>query len=251
MGKGKRKNPPFVLKNVGYKVWNFVQVFDDKKLNPKQAKGTFGRIDSSFSNEYQQLSAIHVDLRFCENACNKMLEITKALPEGKRIEGQPDHLALVFDEARAAMFASIICYARCFGAGTRLKLQETEIWQAGDHALKAHEYFMTVRSKFVAHAVNDFEDVGVAVHYLENGEEASVVGVADAFISAAMPNKYLLSWLIRLSKQSQKHVEDRIDALRENIIRDTNNLDSQQIRSLPSLTTKAGSYNAPKKSKKT
>lgn len=106
---------------------------------------------------------------------------------------------------------------------------------------------MNVRSKFIAHAVNDFEDVGVAASYVDDIDGPIVIAVADAYGAAILPNPYLLKWLGCLAKQARKFTEDRIDQLRSQIIEESNSLTKKQIQSLPSCSFKAGAYDMPSK----
>ena len=54
--------------------------------------------------------------------------------------------------------AAVVRYARCFGKGVREPLPQDFFASAPLQLQQSHEYFMAVRSKQVAHSVNDFEE---------------------------------------------------------------------------------------------
>jgi hypothetical protein len=69
--------------------------------------------------------------------------------------------------------AAVVRYARCFGLGARDPLPSDILTSAPEDLRKAHEYFLAIRNKHVAHSVNDFE------------ENEVVAQVSTRFVSAA------------------------------------------------------------------
>ena len=59
--------------------------------------------------------------------------------------------------------AAVVRYARCFNSGKRDRLKHDLFNAAPQHVKEAHEYFIAVRSKHVAHSVNVFEENDVTV----------------------------------------------------------------------------------------
>jgi hypothetical protein len=58
----------------------------------------------------------------------------------------------------AMSVAAVIAYARCFGPGVRAPLPKDFFDQAPYYLLAAHEHFIALRSKHIAHSVNAYEE---------------------------------------------------------------------------------------------
>jgi hypothetical protein len=67
----------------------------------------------------------------------------------------------------ALVTASVIKYGRCFVQGVRLYLGPSDIASLDDHLRQTHVYFIALRHRFVAHAVNAFENTFVTVNARE------------------------------------------------------------------------------------
>lgn len=237
-----QRNPPFKIKDANYSLFMYAQSWGPKGSNPGHSNPQLAKLNTDEADEYGQLVAIHVDLRFCELLSDLMIKQRRAMKSIKKIDNS--HLPFI-DEMRMAMIASHVAYGRCFGTGKRQRLDHRKIWREGDSARKAHRYFKDVRDKFVAHSVNDFEDVGVALTYVMEDEEPSVFHVTDAIATSIIPSDYLVKWLRRLSKQAQKHVENRIDELRNRILKQGKQLTGDELKAMPGLSVKAGAFDSP------
>ena len=246
MAKTKRKNPSFVMKDATYSLFMNFQSFGEKGTNHKLREAQLAKLNTEKAKEYGELAAIHMDLRFCEHLCDRMLANRRQLKTIPLL--QPCHTPIM-DEMRMAMIASHVAYCRCFGSGTRQRLDHRDIWREGDPARDAHQYFKDVRDKFVAHSVNDFEDVGVALAYIMEEEGPSVFHVMDAVGTSILPSDYLVKWLRRLSKQAQKHVENRIDQLFTQILKSGKQLTESELKAMPTLSLTAGAYDKPGKAR--
>lgn len=65
---------------------------------------------------------------------------------------------------RALWNQALMMYARCFNGGLRsVRLTLDDVEALGEGAREAHEYFFSMRNKHIAHSVNAFEDMRVAV----------------------------------------------------------------------------------------
>lgn len=58
----------------------------------------------------------------------------------------------------AMSVAAVIAYARCFNPGVRAALPKYFFDQAPPHLIAAHDYFIALRSKHIAHSVNAYEE---------------------------------------------------------------------------------------------
>ena len=76
------------------------------------------------------------------------------------------------------MVATIIRYARTFAGGVRLKLYEEAAAILTDQQRAKHDYFMTVRDKYIAHSVNSFEESQpVARYWVEQVKEDGITSI--------------------------------------------------------------------------
>jgi hypothetical protein len=57
--------------------------------------------------------------------------------------------------------AAVVKYGRCFTSGVRLSLKFEDLASISADMVLAHEYFLALRHKFIAHAVNAFEETYV------------------------------------------------------------------------------------------
>ena len=65
--------------------------------------------------------------------------------------------------------AAVVRYCRCFTSGVRLRLSSKDLGELDDNDLAAHDYFIKLRDRFVAHSVNPFEETYVTTAVSERG----------------------------------------------------------------------------------
>ncbi|MEM7704806.1 MAG: hypothetical protein AAF358_04595 [Pseudomonadota bacterium] len=239
----KVKNPPFKPSEASFTLFLNTQSFGPKGADPGHPDPLTATITTEIALEYRELAAIHVDLRFCQHACSRMLDQRQGLKKTKSLFDS--HLPYM-DEMRLTMMGAFVTYARCFGTGKRLRLDYKQIWGEKDPARDAHQYFKDIRDKFIAHCINDFEDVGVALTYVLEDEKPVVFLLTDAYSTAFIPSVDLIKWLRRLSKQAQKHVENRMDQLRAQILKAGKEMTAEELGALPNLKVRAGSFGQAK-----
>jgi hypothetical protein len=76
------------------------------------------------------------------------------------------------------MVATIIRYATAFAGGVRLKLYEEAAAILTDQQRAKHDYFITVRDKYIAHSVNSFEESQpVARYWVEQVKEDGITSI--------------------------------------------------------------------------
>lgn len=74
--------------------------------------------------------------------------------------------------------AAVVKYGRCFTKGVRLSLKLEELAELDSDNAAAHDYFMALRNKFIAHAVNAFEETYVTASAREkDGEQLPITSV--------------------------------------------------------------------------
>jgi hypothetical protein len=93
------------------------------------------------------LYEIRLDLEAAERWCEQATRF------GQTIDG--------LNVAEGLTTAAVVKYARCFVSGVRLSLKHGDISCLDAASMASHEYFYELRNRFVAHAVNPFEETYV------------------------------------------------------------------------------------------
>jgi len=94
-------------------------------------------------------------------------------------------MALDFFVWEAMSVAAVIAYARCFNQGVRHPLPKDLFILAPEHLKIAHDYFIALRSKHIAHSVNDFEEntpVAQIGEHFRSGAEIEHIHVSQSRI---------------------------------------------------------------------
>lgn len=108
------------------------------------------RLPSSQAARLSSLGGIQSDLDGVVAYCNYL-------------EDNEEFSKLNFLVWEAISAAAVIRYARCFSTGVRHPLPHDLFAPADARIREAHEYFIEVRSKHVAHSVNDLEENEVVI----------------------------------------------------------------------------------------
>ena len=74
MARRKQKNPSFVIRDANYSLYMNAQSFGPMGACPGHSNPQLAKLDTNEADEYGQLVAIHVDLRFCGHLYNRMLD---------------------------------------------------------------------------------------------------------------------------------------------------------------------------------
>lgn len=116
-------------------------------------------------------------------------------------------------EWEAFSAAAVVRYARCFTSGVREPLNEQLLDAADDDLRQAHNYFIALRSKHVAHSVNPFEEndvtVQIATHYKSSTEIQSINSHHGRLLGLGFGEPALLKRLAQwLLKQVQQRMND-------------------------------------------
>jgi len=99
-----------------------------------------------------------------------------------------DFVAMVLQEQRnaqpnwsllgALMVAVIVQYARPFSGDQRARTGEKRELILSPEQLEAHQYYLAIRSKFIAHSVNAFEDNQPVAYYVAEEPEQGVTSIS-------------------------------------------------------------------------
>jgi hypothetical protein len=159
------------------------------------------------------------------------LELAKVYA-GEFAEADRAELANPRDPRVALWLAAIVAYGRAFSSGVRSERLDTTTLD--DEELEAHNYFLDLRNKHVAHAVNDYEQT-VAVAYLSNSafERRQVTRIAQVHIEMLSSDEGDPAMLVRLSERFIRAINIRLDELHGEISRELSAMGEDAVYALP------------------
>jgi hypothetical protein len=163
---------------------------DDTKEMP------IAELKSNLAKELADRAAIFQDLTFCVACCDRAIESLGA---------DTKDLVLI----RALWTAALVAYARCFASGVRFGLSPDLFDHfAGDpHA--AHEYYLDLRNKHIAHSVNAYEQIVIGAVLSPVGDAIrNVEGIATLVGTSASQSIPSIEQFRTLVKTALKHIAD-------------------------------------------
>ena len=169
----------------------------------------------------------------------------------KRLSGHPekDPPAELLAEIHACWIAAVIKYARCFNDGRRTQL-DSSIYSAFQGAKEAHNHFMALRNKYIAHPDNLFEDARVVVRLTSKTiQQKAVLGVSVFSYRQVNPSQENLQTLINLAAKAQIAAAERYEAIRDLILKKSVQ-DIEKLYSLPYASLTIPGLDKLKKSRK-
>ncbi|WP_395639047.1 hypothetical protein [Pseudolysinimonas sp.] len=101
------------------------------------------RVDTDHSRELRDLVGICFDLRRVAEICDRYIQAMDA-----------DEAELIQD---SLWMTAVMLYARCFNDGVRSRLSTDLLDTMEGQAREAHDHFIDLRNKFIAHSVNAYE----------------------------------------------------------------------------------------------
>lgn len=121
----------------------------------------------------------------------------------ERLASEGEH-KLDSTSVEAFSAAAVMRYARCFSTGVRQWLPIDILSKAEAHLQQAHEHFMHLRSKHIAHSVNPFEENTVTVSIsddMKSSSEIKTVNSAHGRVAGLLPAaadalKELTQWVL-------------------------------------------------------
>lgn len=154
-------------------------------------------------------------------------DLVGAMFDMKRVaELCKEYVAAIENEASqigrdALWMTAIVLYARCFNKGVRQPLETTVLDSIPGQAREAHEHFIDLRDKFIAHSVNVYEQtLPYVVLGLENSDVLStgtthfwanpmnkqgaetLERLAWAFYNSGMEERSRLGMLVRMQAEA-------------------------------------------------
>lgn len=190
--------------------------------------GILSEFTTRSKSELARLISIQVDLEFVVSSTQILIEHLK----------HPDHDKII---VKSLYTTAVIVYCRCFSTGKRSPLTAETFSDLPPDALKAHNYFKSMRDKHIAHSVNRFEDVkvGVALNPAELGPPG-IIGLGYYKVSryADGADTIQILWQLALHALSAIEVQGRI--LYNQVLEETRELDLSEL-----YRNGSSSYTAP------
>jgi hypothetical protein len=145
------------------------------------------------------LYGIAFDLGYVEELCSKAIEVAESIPRDWLVE-------------EALVSAAVIKYGRCFTDGVRMRLGFEDLAVLHSDTIATHEYFIELRHKTVAHAVNAFEETYVnAAARVKDGEKFPITSLSPGQHRVILSSSMAQS-LRDLSSTVKSFVKKRIES---------------------------------------
>ena len=163
------------------------------------------RIDSPVATPLADLAGIRDDLQAVLSYCDLL-------------DGQVLNNYIYPVTWDALSVAAVVTYCRCFSSGLRRPL-ERSLLESADQALRqAHEYFVELRNKHVAHSVNAFEEnVVLATVEFEGEQPQHVSDVSVHSLRFVGVHHQILSLLRSLAEYLLSAVELQYETKRKEV----------------------------------
>lgn len=135
-------------------------------MSSEKLDNPIAKVDFEEARMLADLDAITQDLGAVLKICSRLKELIE--------DNSQDHLLI-----ESLWTTALIKYARCFTDGKRFGLSQSLFQGLQGDPIGAHQLYINLRNKHVAHSVNPFEqmEVGAILSPLETNEKA-VIGVA-------------------------------------------------------------------------
>jgi hypothetical protein len=134
--------------------------------------------------------------------------------------------------------AALVTYARCFQTGVRKSERPNlELLEAMGDARKAHDYFIAIRSKYVAHSVNALEtNITYAVLTNDPGQIIAARGPGAFHISSNPLNEEGTKALRTLAVALLQQAESRNARLVEATAEELRSMTQEELAALPTIS---------------
>lgn len=138
----------------------------------------------------------------------------------------------------ALVSAAIVRYGRCFTEGVRLSLKQDDLSELDELDAGAHNFFIALRHKFIAHAVNAFEETYVTASARERDGVLLPIESLGAGQHKILLNAGMIPALSRLATSVRNVIWSRIRAEEQILL--------PVIQALPLEVAHAGNLHTPK-----
>ena len=108
------------------------------------------KVDCGIAHELADLELIRNDLERAVKCCERLISL----------RGSPKSEPLIRE---SLWITALVAYARCFGKGKRLRLDDAFLRRLAPSTLATHKFMLGLRNGHIAHSVNVFEQAQVGV----------------------------------------------------------------------------------------
>lgn len=157
-------------------------------MNEKSKELPIAKAKSSEAQRLADLAAIIQDFKSIMQACSRLKNLLE--------ENSQDNLLI-----ESLWVSALIKYARCFATGKRFGLSKNIFQNLHGESLKAHQFYIDLRNKHIAHSVNPYEQMEVGFVLSSVAEqEKKIIGVSTLTMRHIVSDKKGVQQLGMLSK---------------------------------------------------
>ncbi len=163
-------------------------------MTEKSKEFPIAKVDFPHAQKLADLAAIIQDLRAIMQTCSRF--------KGLLDENSKDSILI-----ESLWVSALIKYARCFASGKRFGLSKDIYQKLQGEPIKAHQFYIDLRNKHIAHSVNPFEQMEVGLVLSSANElEKKIIGVSTLAIRHIVSDKEGVNQLGLLSKIAQDKI---------------------------------------------
>lgn len=175
------------------------------------------KVDFEKANQLAEISAIIQDFRSIMEICTRL----KSLLSQK----SDDHMLL-----ESLWSTVLIKYARCFSSGKRFSLTFEIFKGLNGDPIEAHEYYISMRNKHIAHSVNPFEQIEIGFILSSPREKDKVIkGVIPMSMKHISSSEEGVHQLGMLSNIAQKKLCKQAEDLTEKVLKIGNTMPIEEL----------------------
>jgi hypothetical protein len=130
----------------------------------------------------------------------------------------------------ALWVAAVVFYARCFHGGIRHSLVPTIYDGLNGDPQGAHQFYMDMRDKRIAHSVNAYEQYKTGMIAAEKDGKWEVTSVMPCLMNHSYPTAEGCTTLLELSKVACNHATAQVKRLLEEVNKEAQALEQEDIK---------------------
>lgn len=184
-------------------------------------------VETSSSGELRDLAILRRDFMLAGSFLDFYLE--------SEIEADAESPARI----DALWIAAVIAYGRAFGTGQR-HAGRVDMTNFDAESLRAHEYFVDLRNKYVAHAANGFETTTVFADLTDPAQEPPGIALlGEVHTSLSRLSRERAEALKRLCDHHMHDLTVRIDDLHRQVANELAELGQEAAYAMPDFSPPA------------
>lgn len=114
--------------------------------------------------------------------------------------------------------AILVRYCRCFVTGVRKNIKIDEISSMTTEDKAAHEVYMSMRNKHIAHSVNDLEDNTVVAYYVHERPHEGFSSISMQHGRVVSLSTKDLETIISLSEKFLNYIDEQMELEKQRIL---------------------------------